>query len=106
MILWTAYTYQHVTRDTFGFALKSTSVTINGEEKAIFKNPKTDPGSIKKSQKGRVAVVRDVVTGDLTYIDGLREGDVIKANLLRPIFKDGKLVVDDTLAAIRERIRQ
>ena len=45
-----SYTYQYNTRDTFGFALKSTLCVINGEEKQIFKNPKTDDGtrSLKK----------------------------------------------------------
>ncbi|VEI45674.1 nicotinate phosphoribosyltransferase [Actinobacillus equuli] len=32
-----AQTYQRNTRDTLGFAVKATSITINGTEKAIFK---------------------------------------------------------------------
>lgn len=40
-----SYTYQHNTRDTFGFAMKATSVCINGEHKSISKSPKTDDGT-------------------------------------------------------------
>jgi nicotinamide phosphoribosyltransferase len=46
-----SYTYQHNTRDTFGFAMKATAVEINGQIKTIFKSPKTDDGT-KKSPAG------------------------------------------------------
>ena len=39
-----SYTYQYNTRDTFGFAVKSTAVVINGELRPIYKRPKTDDG--------------------------------------------------------------
>ncbi len=39
------------TRDTYSFAFKATSAVINGEEKSLLKNPKTDPN--KKSLTGR-----------------------------------------------------
>jgi nicotinamide phosphoribosyltransferase len=51
-----SFNYQYQTRDTFGFAMKATNVVIEGEEKAIFKDPKTDNG-LKKSLKGRIRVV-------------------------------------------------
>lgn len=53
-----SYTYQYNTRDTLGFALKSTLCVINGEEKFIYKDPKTDDGT-KKSQRGAVRVWND-----------------------------------------------
>ena len=46
-----SFTYQYNTRDTYSFAMKATSVEINGVTKDIIKNPKTDPG--KKSLTGR-----------------------------------------------------
>ncbi len=99
-----SYTYNYVTRDTFGFALKSTLCEINGEEKQIFKNPKTDSG-VKKSQKGAV-VVEYSPMGELTYTDGhfLKEAQNIEHNLLRTIYKDGALLVDDSLSEIRKRL--
>lgn len=51
-----SYGYQYQTRDTFGFAMKATNVVINGVEKGIVKDPKTDTG-LKKSLKGRIAVI-------------------------------------------------
>ena len=98
-----SYTYQYNTRDTFGFALKSTLTVRNGEEIQIFKDPKTDNG-IKKSQKGRVAVIKD---GDsLRFIDGLSLKDKVSGDLLVEIFRDGKLLIDDSFSEIRNRLRK
>ncbi len=96
-----SFTYQYNTRDTFGFALKSTLCVINGKEKFIFKDPKTDSG-IKKSQKGRVAVFKD---GDsFSFTDGHSLNEDIKGDLLREVFRDGKLLVNENFADIRARI--
>ena len=102
-----SYTYQYNTRDTFGFALKTTHVVINGKEYNIFKDPKTDKDSIKKSLTGRVAVLhngRDYeCKSGLTITD---EADIFRDNFLRPIFKNGELLVDDSLQMIRSRINR
>lgn len=96
-----SYTYQYNTRDTFGFALKSTLCVINGVEKQIFKNPKTDDG-VKKSQKGRVVVLKD---GDsLKVIDGFSLSDNVAGDQLREVFRDGKLLVDEKFSDVRARI--
>lgn len=79
-----SYTYQYNTRDTFGFALKSTSCVIDGVEKPIFKDPKTDDGT-KKSQKGRVAVVK-LSNGELGCVDGLDKHTPIHGDQLRLIY--------------------
>jgi len=96
-----SYTYQYNTRDTFGFALKSTYVVNDGQETMIFKDPITDDGT-KKSQTGRV-----VVKSDGGFIDGLtldKEMQLVEDNLLQPIFKDGKLLIDTTLDKVRQNI--
>jgi len=97
-----SYTYQYNTRDTFGFALKSTLAVINGDEKQIFKDPKTDNG-IKKSQKGKVVVWKDD-TGTIQWKDGLFLNDSIPNDLLIPIFKDGKLLNETSISEIRARV--
>ena len=101
-----SYTYQYVTRDTFGFALKTTAAIIDGVEKQIWKDPKTDDGT-KKSQKGRVAVYQDD-EGNIKWQDGYdfasSPSPELKDNLLVPIFEDGELLVDDSLADIRKRL--
>lgn len=96
-----SYTYQYNTRDTFGFALKSTLCVIDGDEKQIFKDPKTDNG-IKKSQKGKVAVMRQGDT--LTFADGMYLSENLSNDLLSTIFKDGKLLCEQSFAEIRERL--
>lgn len=50
-----SYTYNCLSRDVFGFAVKATNNVINGVSVAIFKEPKTD--AKKKSAKGRLAVI-------------------------------------------------
>lgn len=97
-----SYTYQYVTRDTFGFALKSTHVTINGEDVNIFKDPLTDTGSVKKSAIGRVAVLMND-DGEFYLSDGHGREEV-EGDFLRPIFENGKLLNEDTLADIRGRV--
>ena len=53
-----SYTYQYVTRDTFGFAIKATWVQCEDGSYSIYKDPKTDGGT-KKSAKGLLRVVKD-----------------------------------------------
>lgn len=105
-----SYTYQMNTRDTLGFAMKATSVTINGVERAIFKDPVTDDG-VKKSNIGRVAVVKNSA-GDLVCIDSSTPNNLIKkaegnkANLLTNVFVDGKLVKETSLSEIKNKLVQ
>ena len=98
-----SFSFQYTTRDTFGFALKSTYAIVDGEERALFKNPKTDNG-IKKSQKGLVYVSQNN-NGDIVYVDGLNSEEYNKLdqknNMLELVFKDGELIRKQTLKDIR-----
>jgi len=99
-----SYTYQHVTRDTLGFAMKATYAIINGEERMLFKDPKTDDGT-KRSQRGRVVVFKNPNNGQITYVDGLnkeKEDSMSDVNLLETVFENGKLVRDQSLSEIRQ----
>lgn len=99
-----SYTYQYNTRDTFGFALKATYGVVNGEEKLIFKDPKTDSGT-KKSQKGMVVTAYNRM-GEIVFVDELtkQQRDDAQYNLMRTIYEDGNLLVDDSLKDIREKL--
>lgn len=97
-----SYTYQYNTRDTFGFALKSTACVIDGHEKQIYKDPKTDNG-IKKSQKGKVAVWESP-DGKINWADNMPLSTEITGDLLRPIFKDGKRMNVESFETIRARL--
>jgi nicotinamide phosphoribosyltransferase len=96
-----SYTYQYNTRDTFGFALKSTLVVIDGKEIPIFKDPKTDDG-VKKSQKGRVIVMKD--GNSFKAFDGFSLSDEISSDQLKEVYRDGKLLVEETFSDIRKRL--
>lgn len=95
-----SYTYQYVTRDTHGSAVKATCVQKGeGNYEPIFKDPKTDKS--KKSAKGLLMVTKEegkfVLHSDVTP-EQEQQGELI------PVFKDGKLLVETTLSKIRERI--
>jgi nicotinamide phosphoribosyltransferase len=96
-----SFTYQYCTRDTFGFAVKSTYGEVNGVGREIFKDPVTDSG-VKKSARGRLAVT--VVDGVYCLLD---RQDSLDADgcCLQEVFRDGELLIDDTIAAIRERLK-
>ncbi|HEV2482640.1 MAG TPA: nicotinate phosphoribosyltransferase [Puia sp.] len=99
-----SYTYEYVTRDTFGFAMKATYGEVNGVGRDIFKDPKTDDGT-KKSAKGLMQVYRDPATGKLALKDQCSWEEEAQGEL-KPVFRDGKLLVDWTLAEIRQRVRE
>lgn len=73
---------------------------VNGVGVDIFKDPITDSGT-KKSAKGRICVT--LVDGVYCLMDGqdtLTPSDCC----LREVFRDGQLLIDDTLVDIRNRI--
>ena len=96
-----SYTYQYKSRDSLGFAMKATWCQVNGEEREIFKDPKTDTG-LKKSLKGLICVVPDSV-GNLTAWDCVSK-QMEKMGELTTVFKDGKLIKEFSLAEIRENV--
>lgn len=98
-----SYTSQYVTRDTYGFAVKATAAKFNGEWYELFKDPKTDDGT-KKSAKGLVYVYEND-KGDLAYRDQVSwEEFNSEGNLLKPVFRDGKMLQLSTMTEIRQRI--
>lgn len=99
-----SYTYEYVTRDTFGFAMKATYGEVNGAGRAIFKDPKTDDGT-KKSAKGLMQVYRDPQTGRLSLKDECTWEEEAEGEL-RTVFKDGELLVEWSLQQIRERVKE
>ena len=95
-----SFTYQFNTRDTFGFAMKATAVVVNGERRAIFKDPITDDG-IKKSAKGLIKV--DVLDGEYVLIDEVTPEEENEGEL-QVIYEDGKFLNSTTLQEVRDRI--
>ena len=90
------------TRDTFSSCIKATYCEINGKPTPIFKNPKD--GGFKKSQKGCCVVYEDGYFDTLNFKDGYSWEDACNAkeNLLKPIFKDGVMIKEQSLKEIRD----
>lgn len=97
-----SYTYQYNTRDTFGFAMKATYGEVNGVGREIFKNPVTDDGT-KKSAKGLMQIYKDA-QGNYQLKDQCTWQEE-QGGELREVFRDGKLLIDDSLADIRARVK-
>ena len=96
------------TRDTFGIAIKATYCEVDGKPIQIFKDPKTDTGNFKRSQRGMCVVYKDE-NGNLNYRDGYDAAAVNsfgRENLLKPVFRDGKMVKEQTLQEIRNILHE
>lgn len=96
-----SYTYQMVTRDTDQYAVKATFAVVNGRNIDIFKRPKTGDG-MKNSATGLVAVFKDA-TGEFYLKDRATWAEVENCEL-KEVFRDGKLLIDQSLAEIRARL--
>lgn len=94
-----------VTRDTHGFAMKSTygELLVDGKIVGveIFKDPKTDDG-LKKSAKGLCAVYK-TEAGDFELNDQATWDDVRNCAYVQ-VFKNGIVTKDWTLAEIRAEV--
>lgn len=94
------------TRDSYGIAVKACwcADENKGVERQLFKNPKTDTGKFKKSQRGLIYVTTDE-NGEIIAKDGYTTETIPKdGNLLQPIFRDGKMLKETTLAEVRQRL--
>lgn len=93
-----SFKYQYNTRDTFGSAMKATWVVINGEEKNIFKNPKTDNG-LKKSATGRLAVHHQM-NGKLVLTQKATP-EQEASSVLQPVWENGKFLREQSFEDVR-----
>lgn len=99
-----SFTYQYVTRDTHGFAMKATW-SLTNEEHQLWKKPVTDNGS-KTSAKGRVAVKR--VNGVLTLVDHLDYEQWVSLadeDVLLLVFRNGLQKRTYTLDEVRANVK-
>ncbi|HEY6307480.1 MAG TPA: nicotinate phosphoribosyltransferase [Candidatus Angelobacter sp.] len=89
---------QQLNRDTQKFAFKCSNVTVNGGDRDVFKDPVD--GHDKASKRGRLA---------LHFINGAwstrqtRRDTVDHEDRLRAVFRNGELLVEQTVAQVRER---
>lgn len=100
---------QKVDRDTMKWAMKANAIEINGVWNGVFKDPITD--QVKRSKRGRQAVIEHADRVGPARFETINfEGMIAsgldpRCNRLRPVYRDGELLVDEDLAAIRERAK-
>lgn len=106
-----SFSYQFMTRDTLGFAIKATAMaTAQDGVVPLYKKPKTEGNSFKKSAKGLLRVERHPETGDYTLIedikvDNLKHLDTL-SGWLKPVFAKGDFNPDNrvSLQLLRTRL--
>jgi nicotinamide phosphoribosyltransferase len=90
---------QKVNRDTLKFAYKCSAVVVDGELRDVYKQPITD--AAKYSKRGRLDLVKTengFHTVQIAGLDLFAEGTVLET-----VYENGRLLIDDSLAKIRER---
>ena len=88
---------QQVNRDTLNFAMKTSAARIDGEWRDVYKDPITSVN--KRSKRGRLALMYN----QGIYVTIREDEMATQDNLLRDVFINGELLIDDTLATIRMR---
>ncbi len=84
---------QQVNRDSQKFAMKCSAVEVAGQWRDVFKEPVTDLG--KQSKRGVLALNEGKQT--------VRREALSQENLLRPVYRNGQILVSESLEAIRHR---
>jgi len=95
-----SYTYQYITRDTFGFAMKATWGQVDGQAREIFKDPKTDKGD-KKSAKGLLRVEKSK-NGFILYDQQTKAQE--SQGELTTVFENGRMHNKTNFDEIRARL--
>lgn len=95
-----SFSMNYATRDSLGIAQKATWAQVDGKGYELFKDPITDSG-MKKSAKGLLRVNKigdEYILKDQCTLEEENGGELI------PVFENGKLLKDYTLAEVRENL--
>lgn len=92
---------QKIDRDTQKFAYKCSSVTVDGQERDVFKAPAGE--AFKKSKPGKLQLVYNKYGGFFrTDPEGAKLANH-EVSMLQTVFENGEVLVEYTLDEIRER---
>lgn len=98
-----SYSIQYgVSRDSDGYAVKSTYCEVNGVPREIFKDPKTDTSNMKKSAKGLTAVFKDE-NGEFYLKDQATWEEVLNCEFIK-VFENGKITKEYSLQEVRNNL--
>jgi nicotinamide phosphoribosyltransferase len=95
-----SFTYNYLTRDCLGIAIKGTWAQVAGKGLELYKDPKTDSG-IKKSARGLLWVEKvgnDYILHDQATPEEEKQGELIE------VFCNSKLMYFQTVGEIRGRL--
>jgi nicotinamide phosphoribosyltransferase len=106
-----SYTYEFVTRDTYGWAMKATAIRMGdfktGPVIPIFKKPVTDDGG-KFSHRGIVTAWRTEESTDERpdhFTKQESTPDELDNCAYEVVFEDGQLLIDPSFETLRKRVR-
>jgi len=90
-------------RDTLKYAMKASAIKVDGGRWIGFsKDPITDPG--KQSKEGRLGLVYSCGVGSCSYKTVSENmADNRNKNLLRTVYLNGTILIEDTFQEIRKR---
>lgn len=108
-----SYTYQLVSRDSLGQAMKATFMKVNGKDVDLYKDPLTDSGT-KKSARGILRVVNGKHGYELlencdpesSIIFRDNEWHLENIGAMVEVFRNGKIAHDWSLSEIRANIEK
>jgi nicotinamide phosphoribosyltransferase len=92
---------QQLNRDTQQFAFKCSNVTVDGEDRDVFKDPVE--GRDKASKRGRLAL--HAKNGSWSTVRS-RRGVDDPEDRLTPVFRDGEILVRESIEEVRRRSRR
>lgn len=101
---------QQLDRDTQKFAMKCSSVVVNGKYVDVFKDPITDPG--KRSKAGRLDTIcrhsavnfgEDCSTIETVVLDNNEIAHPL--SIMQTVYENGDILVDDTFKNVRDRAK-
>tara|TARA_R110000851_G_scaffold41409_1_gene103948 strand:+ start:3154 stop:4542 length:1389 start_codon:yes stop_codon:yes gene_type:complete len=88
---------QGINRDTFKFAMKANSTVINGVRQDVYKRPVGDQGKASKAGEQALIKTDNGYESIRKYLLGSRE------NILREVYRNGELLIEDDFSTIRAR---
>lgn len=93
------YLLQQLNRDTQRFAMKASSVVVNGDRRDIRKTPKTDMS--KQSKSGRLVYVKYIGKDIKRTINVEQFDPTIHEDLMETVYRDGEIVKKFTFDEVR-----
>ena len=95
-----SFTYNMLSRDTLGTAMKATAAIVNGKFLELYKDPKTDSG-VKKSARGLLRVEK---TGDTYVLHDQQTWEQEAQGELREVFRDSVAYNTQSWDDVRKRL--